>query len=447
MPIKKQPIEEKGPPRRQLTDEGVMAQTPPGNGQLDIFDTRQPGLILRVNYGGRKTWLARYYRRGVRVVEKDGAEVRKKVSIPMLHVLGRYPTLKVKEARAAALKFLADPQKALTGVGSKDTFKEVAQDFLKRHVEANKLRTQADIERLLRTYVYPAWEDRPFREIRRGDVARLLDHIQDKHGPRQADMVLAIVRKLMNWHQSRNEDYVSPIVRGMKRTNGETRRKRILTDEEIRVLMKAAKEAGTFGAIVQVLLLTAQRREKVATMKWADIRDGVWMISTERREKANAGSLKLPLAVLALIEAQPRIMDNPYVFPGSRQGQRRRQLAKEGRPEKLEPPAFNSFSQRKKELEKKLPPMEQWTLHDLRRTAKSLMSRAGVRPDISERVLGHAIPGVEGVYDRYEYADEKADALAKLAALVERIVDPPQGNVVPIPKRARGRPRVAPGQR
>lgn len=68
-------------------------------------------------------------------------------------------------------------------------------------------------------------------------------------------------------------------------------------------------------------------------------------------------------------------------------------------------------------------PVANWTVHDLRRTARSLMSRAGVRPDVSERVLGHAIPGVEGVYDRYSYDPEKADALAKLAELVTRIVE------------------------
>ena len=61
-----------------------------------------------------------------------------------------------------------------------------------------------------------------------------------------------------------------------------------------------------------------------------------------------------------------------------------------------------------------------WTLHDLRRTAKTLMVRAGVRPDISERVLGHVITGVEGTYDRHSYAEEKRDALEKLAAMIEQ---------------------------
>ena len=69
----------------------------------------------------------------------------------------------------------------------------------------------------------------------------------------------------------------------------------------------------------------------------------------------------------------------------------------------------------------KVEPLPNWTLHDLRRTAKTLMVRAGVRPDISERVLGHVIAGVEGTYDRHSYADEKRDALEKLATIVNRM--------------------------
>jgi integrase len=88
------------------------------------------------------------------------------------------------------------------------------------------------------------------------------------------------------------------------------------------------------------LLLTAQRREHVVTMKWSDIVDDVWTIATETREKGNAGALKLPPAALKAIEAQPMIDDNPYVFAGSERGRRR----KSDKP--LPPPTFNSWSQR-----------------------------------------------------------------------------------------------------
>jgi integrase len=97
---------------------------------------------------------------------------------------------------------------------------------------------------------------------------------------------------------------------------------------------------------------------------------------------------------------------------------------------------FNSFSQRKDELDAKLPDMEPWVLHDLRRTARTLMAKAGIADNIAERVLGHAILGVHGVYNRHAYLTEKADALNRLATLIERILNPPEPNVIAIPTSA-----------
>jgi integrase len=391
-------------PKKRLTEEGVRKlREPPEGKQIDYFDAGMPGLVLRINYGGRKTWRALYYLPGV---AKSGKKEGQQILIPTTFKLGLYPHLKLKEAREKARQFLADPQKAKAQADT-GSFKEVAETFLERHVEANKLRSQYEIERVLTKYVFPAWQHRPFRDLKRADVVALLDGIEDKNGSRQADMTLAIIRKLMNWYTARNDDYTSPVVRGMKRTNGDHKRKRILDDEEIRAVFAAADEGGTFGAIVKVLLLTAQRRDKVVTMKWDDLVDGEWRIAAEAREKANAGSLRLPPSVLAIIEAQPRLAGNPYVFAAGRGGG-----------------PFNAFSQRKDQLDAKLPAdMQASTPHDLRRTARSLMAQAGVRPDIGERVLGHAIPGVD-------YSEEKAEALKQLAALVERILNPPEGNVV-----------------
>jgi hypothetical protein len=86
------------------------------------------------------------------------------------------------------------------------------------------------------------------------------------------------------------------------------------------------------------------------------------------------------------------------------------------------PGHFSSMSSSKRRLDAKLPAMPPWVIHDLRRTAKTLMGRARVPRWNSELVLGHSIPGVEGIYDQHEYFDEKAEALAKLAALVKQIV-------------------------
>jgi integrase len=153
-------------------------------------------------------------------------------------------------------------------------------------------------------------------------------------------------------------------------------------------------------------------------MRWDEIsEDGEWTIPTEQREKGNAGMLVLPPLALGIIRAQPQLGDNPYVFAGRGDG------------------PINGFSKAKERFDTGLK-IEPWVIHDLRRTARSLMARAGIRPDIAERVMGHAIGGVKGVYDRHSYADEKRDALARLAALVDGIVRP-RDNVTPLRKRAK----------
>ena len=385
---------------------------PPQGQQLDYFEKIMKGrtLVLRLSYGGTKAWRVGYYVNGRAQAKTLG------------HWLPEKKGMGVAAARAAAVSF--DP-KAASAAAEAGSVKEVAQDWVKRYVAKKGLRSQREIERILNHYVYPAWERRKFFELRRADVNELLDRLEDKHGAPQADCVLATLRSMMNWYATRNDKYSTPIVRGMQRDTreaSERARSRSLTDEEIRLVWKACGEVGTFGALVKLLLLTAQRKDKVVNMRREDIgADGVWTIATEKREKNNAGALKLPQMALDIIAAQPIIDSNPFVLPGSRR------LV----------PQFNAFSWRKSELDRKLPAkMPHWTLHDLRRTARSLMARVGVADNIAERVLGHAIGGVQGVYNRHEYFNEKADALQRLATLVDTIINPPdKTNVVDL-KRA-----------
>jgi integrase len=270
-------------------------------------------------------------------------------------------------------------------------------------------------------------------------VIKLLSGIETNHGPSMADAVLATIRSVMNWYAANHNDYTSPIIKGMardKREKSDKARTRTLDHIEIRTgdgpmvewndrgeirnLWTACDEIGSFGALCQLLLLTAQRLRKVARMRFEDVADGIWTIRTEAREKGNAGRLRLPQIAIDIIAAQPRHADNPHIFPAER----------EGRP-------FNAFAQRKKELDAMLPKdLPHWTLHDLRRTARSLMARAGVADNIAERTLGHRIPGIQAVYNRHGYFEEKAGALQKLAALIDSIVHP-EGNVVAIAERKR----------
>ena len=117
--------------------------------------------------------------------------------------------------------------------------------------------------------------------------------------------------------RNRDDQFSAPVVRGMARIKPKERaRTRVLSDDEIRIIWPALAEAGTFGALVKMLLLTAQRRDEVAQMSRNEIgEDGIWTIPAERYKTKKPNFVPLSKAALAVIEAQPKIDDCDYVFP------------------------------------------------------------------------------------------------------------------------------------
>jgi integrase len=376
--------------RKTLTDKGVAAMKPRAK-RYAVSDPELRGHWVRVQPSGTKSFYAVTRR-------PDGKQIWTEIG----------PTdIGIEASREQARGILQRVRAGLPAVeATGETFAVVAANWLKRHVDAKGVRTADEIRRLLNSHVLPAWRDREFRSIRKSDVAALLDDVEDRSGPHQADAVLAVVRAVMNWHAARADDYRSPIVRGMRRQSPQARaRAKVLTDGELQAVWQAAESAGAFGAAVKLSLLTAQRKSKVFNMRWEQIADGEWTIPKEPREKDNAGVLVLPEMARAVVAAQPRFAANPHVFAGRTNG------------------PINGMSKCKARLDR-ASGVSGWQLHDLRRTARSLMSRAGVRPDYAERVMGHAIAGVDGVYDRHSYQAEKADALRKLAAIIDGVVHP-----------------------
>jgi len=374
---------------RNFTDKGVAALKP----RAKLYahpDPQLPGHYIRVMPTGSKSFV---------VVARD---LRGK---QIWSTLGKASDMGIESAREEARKVMGRIKAGQDKSGPVD-FETASEQWLKRHVEAKGLRSDYEYRRMLRKHVLPVWGNRELEGIRRGDVALLQDQVEDEAGLRTSDKVLSLVSTIFQWHEMRNENYVSPVRRGMKRySSREHARARILTDDEIRA---AWSIPGAYGDIIKLCMLTGQRRQKVASMRWADVKDGVWSIPTEAREKNNAGELKLPPQALEIIERQPRL--NLFVFAGRGDSH------------------FKAWKHRDSLN-------GGWHLHDLRRTARSLISRAGVRPDIAERVLGHAIKGVEATYDRYSYFEEKAHALAALASLIENVLQPPTKKVVRLAKR------------
>jgi integrase len=378
--------------------------------QTDYFDETVSGLALRVSRE-RKSWTLHYTR--------DGTRARL--------TFGTYPAISLAAARRKAIEAKGEIVEGRPPVVAKpETLQAICEEYLGR--EGQRLRSLGKQENMLKRLVYPILGARPIAEIRRTEIIRLLDKIEDENGPVQADKTLAIIRRVMNWYASRSDEFRSPIVRGMARTKTKERaRERVLTDDEIRAIWKATEpdggthptvagspvssayaSASVFASLVRFLLLTGARRSEASEMTWKEINGG-WTLPAERNK--TKVELVRPLSQAA-IAAMPK-RTGEFVFTVN------------GRV------AINGFNKPKARLDR-ASGVTGWTLHDLRRTARSLMSRAGVPSDHAERCLGHVIGGVRGTYDRHEYFEEKARAFEALAAQIERIVNPPGAKVVPI---------------
>jgi integrase len=295
-----------------------------------------------------------------------------------------------------------------TAPAAPEIFEVIADEYLNR--EGKRLRSAEEWRATLKRLVHPTLGARQISEIRRSEIVRLLDRIENERGPVMADSTLAIVRTIMNWHAARSDDFRTPIVRGMARTRPRERaRDRVLTDDELRALWPTAEASGQFGAFLRFLLLTGARRNEAARATWGEISDGDWVLPPIRNKT------KVEL-IRPLSDAARRMLD----------------AVKEGAGDKKLGFIFSSdggvrplggFSKSKRAFDKAAG-VKNWTLHDLRRTARSLMSRAGVSSDHAERCLGHAIGGVRATYDRHEYYAEKRRAFDALATQIELILHP-----------------------
>ncbi|SEB94077.1 tyrosine-type recombinase/integrase [Bradyrhizobium erythrophlei] len=395
-----------------------------------LYDTEIKGFVARAlpsgkvsygfryrNGGGASKWLSLGIHGSAFTAEQARTLAKKRAGEVADN---RDPVAEQEQARSEAKK------EKLSGT---NTVNAILDAFVKRH--ASKLRSQDQIEHAFDAYVRPKLGPKSIYEVKRSEIVIMLDGVEDEAGPVMADRVLAHVRKAFNWQAARDDEFKSPIVRGMARTKPKERaRKRTLADEEIRDVWKALDNAVEANAVppcyprfVKSLMVCATRRTESARMHSSEIDGDVWTIPGERYKTKLDHVVPLTASMRALIGEKPKGNNsNSWFVFSTTHGAR----------------AFSGFSKAKKALDseiakirkvEKRDAMPRWTLHDLRRTARSLMSRAKVPTDHAERVLGHVIGGVRETYDRYEYLDEKRDALEKLAGLVELILNPPADNV------------------
>jgi integrase len=396
---------------KALTEIGIRNAKPKRrHGKLVATETPDGGcrgLYLITQPSGSKSWACRY---------RFSGRTRKLTLGSVAVVADAIDGLTLAAARKAATEALHTLAKGIDPAASRaprhtpatETFRDVAEGCLAR--ENKRLRSAARQLHDLHRLVFPALGSMPIAAIKRSDVVRLLDTIEADKGPVMADAMLSTISKIMRDHARRSDDYVPVIVPGMRRSSPKERaRDRILNDAELRAVWTVASDESRspFGVFVRFLLLTAARRNEAARMVWAELSGGgTWTLPASRSKTKQPLVRPLSRLAQALLAKLPRGSDSDYVF---------RSVV--GRP------VFTDFWTHKRRLDAASGTSD-WRLHDLRRTSRSLLSRAGVPDNHAERCLGHVIGGVKGVYDRHKYQAEMSAAYEKLATLIDRIIGP-----------------------
>jgi integrase len=373
-----------------LTVRAVDAARPTGK-RREIPDGLIPGLYLIVQPSGFKSWALRY--------RVNGRNAK--------HTIGPAGVLELAAARAAARLALATIAAGGDPAASKrtaretvvETFEVVAKRFVERHARLRN-KSWRESERILQREALPRWGNRPIGSITRADVIALLDAIVDRGAPIMANRTLEVVRRLFNWCVERGTLEASPCER-VKDPAPNVRRDRVHSDDELRAIWKATDTLGyPFDPLVKLLILTGQRREEVAGMRWGELRAdlALWTLPPERVKNKRVHEVPLSAPAREILAGLPRI-DGAAGFVFTTTG---------GSP-------ASGFSKAKKRLDGAVsPPLAPWVLHDLRRTLASGMARLGVQMPTVEKILNHAggsFAGVAGVYQRHDFAKEKRAAL------------------------------------
>ena len=383
--------------RRIITAKLVDHLQPSPERRYEVRDTLVPGFGLRVYSTGKKTWFA--------VGRLGSRQIR--------HTIGTYPTVSLAEAREAARLILRDiqlhqyaPTKETT---AQATLGQTIDSFIEIYAKPKNRGWKAARATLRK---FAPLSARPIREIKRCDVVQVLDRLVSAGTPVAANRSLSAIKKVFAWALDRGVIDTHPLI-GLRPPSREMSRDRVLTDNQLSQLWGLASQLDfPFGPLLQLLMLSGQRRGEIAQMRWSqiDVHRRVWTIPSEVAKNGRVHDVPLSDIAINVLNALPRFVGSDLVFTTTGNT------------------PVSGFGRLKRRLDIDLG-FSDWRIHDLRRTVASGMARLGVAPHVIEKVLNHVsgqLSGVAAVYNRHGYQAEKAQAIAIWSSEITRLA--PQGD-------------------
>ena len=357
----------------RLTDLQIKKLKAPAKGQKTYFDEGLRGFGVRVSQGGTKSFVVMY-----------GKERR-------LRTIGRYPGMRLADARTLAKRTQSDIALDLHSPG--ETFPTVCFDdarakFLADCDTRTKTRTVEEYRRLLHRHFH---FEKNLRELSRSDIMDALEPL--RRTPSEQKHAFVAIRTMMNWCRKRGYIENSPVP---PLSFSSRPRSRVLTDAELTAVWHRAEAYGyPYGRIVQLLILTGQRRGEIAALRrsWIENGEVTFPLGFTKNKREHV----VPLGPMAqdIIGILPESTD--LLFPS--------RLSTET--------PFNGWSKSKRAFDQGIDVTE-YTLHDLRRTYSSTMARLSIPIHVTEKLLNHAsgtISGIAAVYNRHTYQEEMQGAV------------------------------------
>jgi integrase len=398
----------------KLTDRFLRSRKAPAAGRAIYTDATVPGLAFRVsastarNAEGRRDWLLRYRPRG---------QAQRAVA------LGAYPAVSLSQARQRAGEIVAAATRGVDLIAAEEREAETLSaaeakarplsEIANAYLDSAKprLRSWRSVESRTRCHIIPKLGSKRVGEVTRADVVEFLDDLEREEGLRhQVNRCRETLRAIFAYAIERELVTVNPVV-GVSKRKVEIPRDRTLTAQELIALWRAFDNLPELAqAYFRVVLLTGARRNEVRCMAWSelDLDAGMWRLPAERNKSARLFEVPLSEPVLETLRKLPRLGPIVFALDGKR------------------PMAVHQLIERVRRDAGLLDVR----LHDLLRTLRTGLAELGVSLEVAERVLNHAMPGLQAVYNRHGYAAEKRAALARWAEHVIALAEEREATVV-----------------
>ncbi len=433
----------------KLTDATVAdLACPEGRKDVLVFDATEPGFGVRVTADGKRVFVFQYRvgstvrRHRIGVWGKGLPATKARREAERLRGMVREGRDPVAEKRAREAETAASDRAARAAAAVEAfTFGKLVEGWETKGLAHRRPSYVKDATGRLRLY-FASWLNRAAADVTKAEAIQALDRVEQDRGTTSARRALAYARACYGWALKRDLLSINPFA-GVAALGRENPRDRVLTDTEVGAIWRGAETmGGTSGAFLRCLLLTLQRREEVAGMRWEEITPDrlTWTIPAERAKNGKAHLVHLPDQVRVILAGMPRERGNPHVFIGRRKGSvggfshmkdelvrtiAGAEPARSGRRRKAKPDAVAAVD---------------WRFHDFRRTGVTALATMGIPPHVADKLLNHvtgSIQGVAAVYQRAEFLGERKRAIEAWAAHVLACAEGEKaGNVVDLPRRA-----------